>query len=125
MQRVVSGMDHPALVFKELEKCCEWYCEVLEYELVAEIEQGAKLLRGADGVYLEAIPSREEERPVRAYFAEGISHLALRVGDMEEAVEVLTRRGVVWSGEIMEAVGGGFVRNFRDPEGNELQIVSR
>ncbi len=125
MDKVIIGVDHPAIVFHDLEAACKWYCEVLDYEIMAESAGGAKLLKSADGVFLEAMPTDGSARPERGYFAEGVSHLALRVADLDKAIEVLQERGVVWTGEIASAVGGGKLRGFRDLEGNELQIVQR
>ncbi len=125
MGKVIIGVDHPAIVFKDLEAACRWYCEMLDYEVVSEAEGGAKLLQGADGVFLEAMPTDGSPRPERGYFAEGVSHLALRVADLELAIAMLQERGVVWSSDIVSALGGGRLRSFRDPEGNELQIVQR
>ena len=125
MEQVIMGMDHPAIVFKDFEKTCKWYCDVLEYEVVAAVENGPKLLKSPDGTFIEAMPTDGAERPVRDYFAEGVSHIAFRVGSIPKACSVLESRGVVWTCEIKSAVGGGNIRNFQDPEGNELQLVER
>ena len=37
----------------------------------------------------------------------------------------LTFRSMAWTGDEAEAVGGGRLRNFVDPDGNMLQIVER
>ena len=126
MENVLIGMDHPAIAFKDLETCCKWYCEKLDFEVVAEVENnGAKLLKCLDGTFIEAMPSDGTERPQRSFCGEGVSHLAFRVRNLEEAVKVLESRGIEWTGGVKSAVGGGFVRNFQDPEGNELQLVER
>jgi glyoxylase I family protein len=60
-----------------------------------------------------------------ARFAPGIRHVALRVSDFEAAYAKLKELGVVFTTEVGQAVGGGKTILFRDPEGNELQIVQR
>ena len=126
MRKIIIGMDHPAIAFKDLEACCKWYCEKLDFEIVAEVENnGPKLLKCMDGTFIEAMPTDGTTRPQRSFCAEGVSHLAFRVQNLEEAVRVLESRGIEWTCEVKPAIGGGFVRNFQDPEGNELQLVER
>jgi glyoxylase I family protein len=55
----------------------------------------------------------------------GWRHVALRVSNFEEAYSRLKKLGVEFLFEPVESVGGGKVVSFRDPEGNELQIVER
>ena len=52
------------------------------------------------------------------------SQLALRVADLESAARELEAKGVVLA-PAAPAIGGGWLRNFTDPEGNKLQIVQR
>lgn len=58
-------------------------------------------------------------------FAPGIRHIAFRVSDFDAAHARLVELGVAFTTEIGTAVGGGKTILFRDPEGNELQIVQR
>jgi glyoxylase I family protein len=55
----------------------------------------------------------------------GIRHVALKVSDFDKAYAALKQAGVEFLGEPVQAVGGGKIVSFRDPEGNELQIVQR
>lgn len=123
---VITGIDHPAIVFKDIEAMCKWYAEVLDYQEVAHNkENGARLLKAADGSFIEAMVTDGSARPDKGYFQEGYSHLALRVANLDEAIIELEKRGIEWIGEIVPAVGSGRIRNFRDPEGNDLQIIER
>ena len=58
-------------------------------------------------------------------FQPGLRHLALRVSDFKEAYQRLKDLKVPFLFEPMPGVGGDMVVSFRDPEGNELQIVER
>jgi hypothetical protein len=49
----------------------------------------------------------------------------MRVENLEKAIAYLNTKGVSWGGEVMDAIGGGKVRNLFDPEGNMLQILER
>jgi catechol 2,3-dioxygenase-like lactoylglutathione lyase family enzyme len=60
-----------------------------------------------------------------ARFAPGLRHLALRVRNFDQAYDALSRSGVQFLSEPGVATGGGRIVSFRDPEGNELQIVER
>jgi glyoxylase I family protein len=60
-----------------------------------------------------------------ARFAPGIRHIALRVRNFDAAYTDLKMSGIKFLGEPGDAVGGGRIVSFRDPEGNELQIVER
>ena len=51
--------------------------------------------------------------------------MALRVSDFDDAFHYLKERGVEFLSEPGDATGGGRIVSFRDPEGNELQIVER
>jgi len=58
-------------------------------------------------------------------FQPGIRHVALRVNDFDAAYARLKELRVAFTVEPGEAMGGGKTVLFRDPEGNELQIVQR
>jgi predicted enzyme related to lactoylglutathione lyase len=47
------------------------------------------------------------------------------VKNFDEAKSKLTAAGATFIGQPGNAVGGGRIQSFRDPEGNELQIVER
>jgi catechol 2,3-dioxygenase-like lactoylglutathione lyase family enzyme len=51
------------------------------------------------------------------------THLIFRVSDLRETIEELTRRGVVFTGGIVEA--GGFIRDIAtvDPDGNTVEFA--
>jgi glyoxylase I family protein len=51
--------------------------------------------------------------------------LALRVENIEEAIAFLDTKGITWGGEVINAIGGGKVRNAFDGEGNMIQILER
>jgi glyoxylase I family protein len=125
MKNVVSGIDHPAIAADNVEKLAEWYCKVLGYEVFIKTEKPVYLIKAPDGTLIEIMPKDENPRPQRTVCTPGWSHLALRVSDMDKAIEALDKSGVNWEGDEFEAVGGGRIRNFQDAEGNLVQIVQR
>jgi catechol 2,3-dioxygenase-like lactoylglutathione lyase family enzyme len=76
---------------------------------------------------IELMPVRDQGTAPEAIgrFAPGLRHLAFRVADFEQAYAALKAAGVRFVGEVGTALGGGKIVSFRDPEGNELQIVER
>lgn len=79
------------------------------------------------GAMIELMPIRDEGLPPEQVgrFAPGLRHLAFRVDDFDAAYNALKAAGVTFIGEAVNALGGGKLISFRDPEGNELQIVER
>lgn len=125
MKQVFTGIDHPALACDDVVTLTKWYCEVLGYKVFAETPKPIFIIEAPDGTYIEMMPKDDTPRPVRAICTPGWSHLALRVNDMDAAMAALDKYDVQWEGPEFEAVGGGRIRNFTDPEGNILQIVQR
>ncbi|MDR1723531.1 MAG: VOC family protein [Tannerella sp.] len=125
MKIVFKGIDHPALAAEDVVSLTKWYCEVLGYEIIAQTDKPVFIIKAPDGTYIEMMPKDDTPRQMRTICTPGWSHLALRVSDFDAAVAALDKHGVVWEGAEFEAVGGGRIRNFTDPEGNVLQIVKR
>ncbi|HUT89362.1 MAG TPA: VOC family protein [Thermoguttaceae bacterium] len=122
---VFLGIDHPAVAAEDVEALAEWYCATLGYEKLFRTDKPVWILRAADGTLLEIMPRDETPRPERTIWTPGWSHLAIRVRDFDAAERRLQERGVRWAGDVAEAVGGGRVRSFLDPDGNMLQILQR
>jgi glyoxylase I family protein len=127
------AVDHPAIACRDAKAQIEWYCEHLGMRVVASNGQdppSAIVGYGQDargGAVIELMPAREPG-PVPAdvpRFSQGVRHIALRVTSFDAAYEHLKADGVKFIGEPAQALGGGRIISFRDPEGNELQIVER
>ena len=128
-----TAVDHPAIACFDVRRQIEWYCRHLGMRVVASNNAeppGVVVGYGSDargGAMIELMPVRDlGERPAEvARFAPGLRHVALRVSDFEKAYAQLRAAGVEFIGEPGTATGGGRIVSFRDPEGNELQIVER
>ena len=127
------AIDHPAIACRDTRRQIEWYCRTLGMRVVARNDQDPPTaLVGYDedltgGAVIELMPVRDDGAdPASApRFAPGLRHLALRVRDFDAAHVFLRERGVKFLSEPGAATGGGRIVSFRDPEGNELQIVQR
>ncbi len=128
-----TAIDHPAIACKDTRALCDWYCRNLGMRIVARTEgERPAYLVGYDaavggGCVIELMPVKDDGESPETFkrFQPGLRHLALRVDRFEEAHAALTLAGAVFITEPGEAVGGGKVASFRDPEGNELQIIER
>jgi glyoxylase I family protein len=128
-----TAIDHPAISCYDVKKQVDWYCRHLGMNIIADngetppsfvIGYGQDMKNGA---VLELMPVRDAgvspaELP---RFCPGLRHLAVRVSDFDRAYARLQEAGVKFLFEPVIAVGGGKIVSFRDPEGNEIQIVQR
>jgi glyoxylase I family protein len=119
------GVDHPALAADDVQVLTNWYCDVLGYERWFEHPKPVWMLKAPDGTLLEIMPKDDTLRQERTTWTPGWSHLAIRVANIEDAVAYLDSKNIVWGGNVMDAIGGGKVRNFFDIEGNMLQVLER
>ncbi len=128
-----TAIDHPAIACRDVTRQIAWYCRVLGMRIIADNgkEPPAVIVGYGDntreGAMIELMPVRDDgpEPASLPRFCPGLRHLALRVSDFEGACAKLNASGVKFITEVGTAVGGGKVASFRDPEGNELQIVER
>ncbi|WP_159474990.1 VOC family protein [Dyadobacter sp. 3J3] len=124
------GIDHPAVAADDVENLADWYCNVFGYEKWfrhrnVEPDKPVWMLRAPDNTLLEIMPKDETIRQSRTTWTPGWSHLAFRVENIEESITFLDAKGIVWGGAVINAIGGGKVRNAFDCEGNMIQILER
>lgn len=105
----------------------EWYGRVLDFKLVYTNGQDPPtlLIEHPGGFRLEVMPKTDKPQPQRVVRDPGWSHIALTVDDIQAAASELEARGLTFDTDFVDAVGGGRIRNFSDPDGNMLQIVQR
>lgn len=124
------GIDHPGVAANDVEQLADWYCQVFGYEKWFRHRpvgpfKPVWMLKAPDGTLLEVMSKDDTARPERTTWTPGWSHLALRVKNIDEAIAFLDTQNVTWGGEVINAIGGGKVRNLFDPDGNMLQILER
>jgi glyoxylase I family protein len=130
---VYLGIDHPAIACRDVDAMASWYCTHLAMKVIAKSGSTppAYLVgygkNASDGAMFELMPVRDEGPAAESFgrWAPGLRHVALRVENFDAAFAKLKAIGVPFIGEPVAAVGGGKIVSFRDPEGNELQIVQR
>jgi glyoxylase I family protein len=128
-----TAIDHPAIACFDVRKLADWYCKNLGMRVIAQTDATPPaMIVGYDddaklGAVIELMPVRNDGPNPAEFqrFQPGLRHLAVRVSDFDAAYATLEAAGVQFLGEPGVAVGGGPIVSFRDPEGNELQIVQR
>ena len=128
-----TALDHPSIACYDVQKQADWYCRAFGMRVIASNAQNppAMLVGYGDSVsgaaMIELMPATEPgPRPAQfTRFQPGLRHVALRVSNFEQAYRKLQATDVEFITDPGEAVGGGKTILFRDPEGNELQIVER
>jgi glyoxylase I family protein len=121
-----AGVDHLAIAASDPAQLADWYCATLGFRALSDNgkERPTRLLAGPGGGMIEMMPDDATPPLRRELFSRGLSHLAVRVADLEAALAALRQRGVEVA-EPVAAAGGGRVATFHDPEGNVVQIVER
>ena len=121
----LTGIDHPAIAVKDVDKMTDWYCDVLGYLKYFRHDKPVWMLKAPDNSLFEVMPVDDTTRPERTTWTPGWSHLALRVKNLDQAMAHLDSHNVTWTSDLIDAIGGGRVRAFSDPEGNMWQVVER
>jgi catechol 2,3-dioxygenase-like lactoylglutathione lyase family enzyme len=128
-----TAIDHPSIACLDLEGLSRWYCDAFGMQVVARNDVGRRgMLLGFDrttagGTMIE-LTAAVESGPAASTFGRaqpGLRHVALRVSDFDRAYGRLKQLAVEFTTDPHQAMGGGRTVLFRDPEGNELQIVER
>jgi len=128
------AIDHPAIACLDVKKQIAWYCENFGMRVIATNGQDPPAVvigygqTTRDGAMIEMMQVKDPgpRADTFARFQPGIRHVAFRVTALDKAIERLKALNVVFTmSEPGEAVGGGRTVLFRDPEGNELQIIQR
>ena len=125
-----TAIDHPAIACYDVQRQINWYCQNLGMRLIARGETSALVGYSDDvgsGTAIELMAKKHDGPPPVEIptYAPGLRHVALRVKSFDEAKAKLISAGAQFIGQVGAAVGGGRIQSFRDPEGNELQIVER
>ena len=128
-----TAVDHPSIACFDVQKQGDWYCRTFGMrEIASNGKSPPALLIGygdstSGGAMIELMPATEPgPRPSQfTRFQPGLRHVALRVNNFEQAYRKLQAAEVEFITDPGQAVGGGKTVLFRDPEGNELQIVER
>jgi catechol 2,3-dioxygenase-like lactoylglutathione lyase family enzyme len=148
---MLNSIDHINLVVRDLPKMIHFYESLLGLKLTRHVTINGEWIERVVGlkdvvaevVYLDFSsgprielicyrhPAGERPAGVGEANAQGIGHIAFRVGNIDEIVQRLTDAGVSFLSEVQnvpdaQVTYSGGVRKrlvyFRDPEGNLLEL---
>jgi catechol 2,3-dioxygenase-like lactoylglutathione lyase family enzyme len=114
------GLEHVEVHVTALDAARRFYVDQLGLEVLDDLPALDMFAVRAGQVRISIFGGYEPK--VRDDRACG-THLIFRVPDLDEAIEQLTIRGVVFTGGIVEA--GGFIRDIAtvDPDGNTVEFA--
>jgi predicted enzyme related to lactoylglutathione lyase len=114
-------LQHVEIHVSSLEKAKDFYVTKLGLEILEEIPS-LNLLAVKAGAVRISIFGGYEPNP-NPFEKKAGTHIILRTENIETTKEELTKRGVVFKGEIFEAPG--FIRDIAttDPDGNVIEIA--
>jgi len=121
---------HVAIICSDYERSKRFYTHVLGLEIVAEVfrqeRNSYKLdLRLPDGTQIELFSFPNPPKRLSYPEACGLRHLAFEVANVEEAVEELTKQGVVVEKVRVDEYTGKRFTFLADPDGLPLELYER
>jgi glyoxylase I family protein len=117
-----TGIEHFAIASPNPKALAEWYVDKLDFEQCYEYD-GNFFVRAKDGNMIEIIRS-EGPRPEAGFRTEGLRHIAISVGNFDDAHSELQRRNVEFVGAPYENQGNRLVF-FKDRDGNLVHLIER
>lgn len=119
---MLEGLDHVALVVRDVDASAEWYAATLGLEHIHADVWPVPVVMAAHGTGVALFPARPDadQAPPGTL---GMAHCAFRAGRaaFDGYKESLTARGVAW-----EEQDHGIARSiyFTDPDGHRLEITT-
>jgi len=131
-----AGMDHVGIAVKDLDDAIRVYRDVLGYKLEAvhvlkERRNKVALLSGGGQTNVELLTPVDDQSTIAKFLAtrgEGIHHFAMRVENIEKALQELKDRGVTLIDEQPRAGAGGARIAFVHPKSTKgvlLELCER
>ena len=123
----IAGVHHVAIICSNYEESRHFYSEMLGLTIVSETYRAD---RGSYKIDLALPDGRQIELfsfprpPPRASYPEacGLRHLAFAVGDLDDAVNALTARGIALEEVRIDELTGKRFTFFADPDGLPLEL---
>ena len=110
----ILSVDHISLATRSIDESIKFYTEILGLELVGTEEVAEQKVRTSflpvGETEIEILESTAPDGPIAKYIdkkGEGIQHIALRVDDLEAALEELKGKGVRLIDETPQRGAGG------------------
>ena len=123
----IAGVHHVAIICSNYEESRHFYSEMLGLTIVSETYRADRdsykiNLALPDGRQIELFSFPQP--PPRASYPDtcGLRHLAFAVGDLDDAVNALTARGIALEEVRIDELTGKRFTFFADPDGLPLEL---
>jgi len=120
---MIKGIDHIGIAVKSIDEALKFYEDVLGLQCTGVEEVSEQKVRTAfiptGGSEIELLESTSEDGPISKFIekkGEGIQHIALRVDDIEKALEEIKSKGLILIDEKPRYGAGGAKIAFIHPK---------
>lgn len=120
----ISGIDHVAIVVKDMDRSIKFYTEILNLVVLYDGRKDGgdkKSFLGKKEKSFVAL-TEDSQKNTNENVVESVSHIAFRVENVEEAKDILESRGIDFVEIIVSEDGTSGAYHFLDPDGFELEI---
>ena len=120
----ITGIDHVAIVVKDMDKSIKFYTEVLNLAVLYDGRKDGGVKKSFLGKKDKSFVAMTEDvsKDLNSEQVESVSHIAFRVENVEEAKKNLEEKGVTFIEEKVGEDGKTKAYHFLDPDGFELEI---
>ena len=122
-----DSIDHIAIISSDYKKAKDFYVDKLGFKVKREVERKDRddfiiTLEAPNGILIELFIEKNPPRRVTRPEAAGLRHLAFRVQDIEESVEMLNKKGIETEEIRIDSQNGKRMTFFMDPDGLPLEL---
>jgi len=120
----ITGIDHVAIVVKDMDRSIKFYSEILNLVVLYDGRKKGGDKKSFLGKKEKSFVALTENRlkDSNEKNIESVSHIAFKVDNVEEAKEVLEKRGIEFIEVKISEDGKSRAYHFLDPDGFELEI---
>ena len=122
-----DSIDRIAIISSDYQKAKDFYVDKLGFKVKREVERKDRddfiiTLEAPNGILIELFIEKNPPRRVTRPEAAGLRHLAFRVQDIEESVEMLNKKGIETEEIRIDPQNGKRMTFFMDPDGLPLEL---
>lgn len=124
---VILGFHHVAIIVSDYTKSKQFYTEILGAKIINETYREARKsykldLSFTDGSQIELFSFPAPPKRPNSPEAQGLRHLAFKVGNIEQAIDFLEQKGIEHEGIRVDELTGKRFTFFKDPDDLPLEF---
>lgn len=124
---VILGFHHVAIIVSDYTKSKQFYTEILGAKIINETYREARKsykldLSFTDGSQIELFSFPAPPKRPNSPEAQGLRHLAFKVGNIEQAIDFLEQKGIEHEGIRVNELTGKRFTFFKDPDDLPLEF---